>query len=587
MNEKRNKNRRFEAGVSLIVVATLLISGISMVSGADFVKDSSPSLSKTGNEDMNPLCNPLVPHPIYGTATWEGGGNADGAGVAVTSSLGTLSTTVSSGAWMVDCGDPGPNWPSGTSFSVTITGSGSHAGWSGSTSGSVGGYYNTMGNVVVNNDAPNNPSNPSGDTPRVIGQIGNYSTSATDSGEQVQYIFDWDASGSHSYSSWSSLVNSGQSVTMSNSWGSAGTYVVKAKARDHYGKESTGWSNGLTVVVSAPNHAPGIPSTPSGPASLVTGQSGTYSTSATDSDNDQVQYMFDWDASGSHSYSPWTSLVSSGQSGSMSHSWGSAGMYVVKAKARDEYGLESNEWSDGLTVIVKRPQPGNHNPNTPVILSGPTTGKVGISYTFSTSTADPDNDNVSYGWDWDGDGVVNIDDWTGLYPDDTTVQTSHIWDAAGTYNMKVKAKDEHGAMSDFSPTWTVEISINNLPEKPDKPSGTEKGKTNKEYTYSTKTTDTDGDQVYYNWSWGDGTFSGWLGPFDSGVTIDWTHKWTVDGAYSIKVKAKDAFGAESPWSDPFTITMPFSLNKPMLQFLELLFERFPHAFPILRHLLGY
>jgi hypothetical protein len=31
----------------------------------------------------------MVPHPIYGTATWEGGGNADGASVAVSSSLGT------------------------------------------------------------------------------------------------------------------------------------------------------------------------------------------------------------------------------------------------------------------------------------------------------------------------------------------------------------------------------------------------------------------------------------------------------------------------------------------------------------------
>jgi hypothetical protein len=35
------------------------------------------------------------------------------------------------------------------------------------------------------------------------------------------------------------------------------------------------------------------------------------------------------------------------------------------------------------------------------------------------------------------------------------------------------------------------------------------------------------------------------------------------------------------------ITMPYSFNKPILPFLELLFQRFPHTFPILRQLLGY
>lgn len=129
--------------------------------------------------------------------------------------------------------------------------------------------------------------------------------------------------------------------------------------------------------------------------------------------------------------------------------------------------------------------------------------------------------------------------------------------------------------------------INSPPNKPVKPSGQASGKINVEYTYTTSTTDPDGDQVYYNWSWGDDTYSGWIGPNASGATVSAKHKWSVKGSYQIKVKAKDTNGAESPWSDPLPIRMPTSYNIPMLWFWERLLERFPNAFPILRLLMGY
>jgi len=128
---------------------------------------------------------------------------------------------------------------------------------------------------------------------------------------------------------------------------------------------------------------------------------------------------------------------------------------------------------------------------------------------------------------------------------------------------------------------------NLVPYKPDTPQGVTKGRLKLEYTYTSSTTDPEGDQVYYLWDWGDGINSGWLGPYNSGVTVDTTHKWVVEGSYNIKVIAKDIYGKESSWSDPLPITMPYSYNNPTLQFLELLFQRFPHAFPILRQLLGY
>lgn len=127
---------------------------------------------------------------------------------------------------------------------------------------------------------------------------------------------------------------------------------------------------------------------------------------------------------------------------------------------------------------------------------------------------------------------------------------------------------------------------NQVPDKPATPSGTTNGKINVEYTYTSSTTDANGDQLYYLFNWGDGTDSGWVGPYVSGVTASAKHTWTEKGDYEIKVKAKDIDGDESVWSDPLPVTMPrnkaFNFNFNLLSWL---FERFPNAFPILRHML--
>ena len=597
----------------------------------------------------------IGPHPIWGYATWEGGGNADGASVAVTSSLGTLSTTVSSGAWQVDCGSPGPDWPIGTGFMVTITGSGSHAGWLGNTAGTVSGYSNNMNNIVVYNDAPSNPSTPSGSTSLETGVSASYSTSATDSGEQVQYRFDWDANGAHEYSGWTSLVPSGTSGSMSHSWGFAGTYVVKTQAMDEYGKTSSGWSSGLSVVVTTPpNAAPNTPSTPSGSTALNVGVSTSYSTSATDSESDQVQYMFDWDAAGAHEYSSWTSLVPSGTSESMSHSWGSAGIYMVKVKAKDEHGLESG-WSSGLSVVITAVNNAPNTPSDPSPANGST--NVGVTTDIGWTGSDPDagdsvtydvyfgswitpskvSDNQSgisydtgtmgyntvYYWRivaWDNHGVktsgslwhftteqqlnnppvfetpspangssgnrlsfswsIPINDLEGntfLW----TIQCSNGQTSTATgasngtkslalsgltystsYKVWVNATDptSSGLYTRRWYTFTTQQRQNVPPNKPNKPSGIKSGMIDIVYTYTSSTTDPNGDQVYYMWNWGDGSQSGWLGPYNSGVTIITSHMWTVKGSYSIKVKAKDTFGAESKWSKPLSIKIRLSQN---------------------------
>jgi len=91
------------------------------------------------------------------------------------------------------------------------------------------------------------------------------------------------------------------------------------------------------------------------------------------------------------------------------------------------------------------------------------------------------------------------------------------------------------------------------PNKPKTPSGPANGIIGVEYTYTSSTTDPDGDQVYYLWEWDDGTSNEWLGPYNSGDTVEVAHTWIEGGIYDVQVKAKDVHGAESSWSNTLTV----------------------------------
>jgi hypothetical protein len=115
--------------------------------------------------------------------------------------------------------------------------------------------------------------------------------------------------------------------------------------------------------------------------------------------------------------------------------------------------------------------------------------------------------------------------------------------------------------------------------------GPTKGRINKVYTFDVSAVDPQGDDVYLYVNWGDGTNTDWFGPYDSGEVIEVSHTFTERTNYTIKAKAKDIEGHEGK-EQPLKITMPYSYI-PFWWFWERFFERFPHAFPILRYIFGY
>jgi|GEM_PF-3692447 len=98
-------------------------------------------------------------------------------------------------------------------------------------------------------------------------------------------------------------------------------------------------------------------------------------------------------------------------------------------------------------------------------------------------------------------------------------------------------------------------TVSDPPATPAAPSGPTTGLVNESYTYSASTTDPDGDNVSYMFDWGDGTDSGWIGPYTSGATATASHTWTQPGDYDVTVKAKDEWGVESNWSSPTTVNI--------------------------------
>ncbi|RLF61197.1 MAG: hypothetical protein DRN16_03935, partial [Thermoplasmata archaeon] len=100
-------------------------------------------------------------------------------------------------------------------------------------------------------------------------------------------------------------------------------------------------------LVPVSNHPPNKP-TVSGQTFGYVGTSYMYFFNTTDIDNNSVYYYIDW---GDGNTTGWIGPSPSGETVNIFHSWSVDGIYEVKAKAKDEYGNES-EWSDALVVTV-------------------------------------------------------------------------------------------------------------------------------------------------------------------------------------------------------------------------------------------
>ena len=149
------------------------------------------------------------------------------------------------------------------------------------------------------------------------------------------------------------------------------------------------------------------------------------------------------------------------------------------------------------------------------------------------------------------------------YKDDGAITFGEIWSRAlNRYISPRLSKYDYKTIEQWQPFGDPTLAIAEDSESPLKPeiSGPSSGKPDEEQTFEASTTDPDGDDVFYMFDWGDGTYSDWLGPYSSGRGVSASHTWSERGDFEVRVKAKDDHGVLGDWSDPLPITMPKSFS---------------------------
>jgi hypothetical protein len=104
----------------------------------------------------------------------------------------------------------------------------------------------------------------------------------------------------------------------------------------------------------------------------------------------------------------------------------------------------------------------NNPPVKPEKPEGNSRGDPNTEYTFKSSSTDPDGNDLYYRWDW-GDGELS--DWIGPFDSGVKSEATHEWEERDNYEIRVKVKDEHGGVSDWSdplPFSTPKNKITNL-----------------------------------------------------------------------------------------------------------------------------
>jgi rhodanese-related sulfurtransferase len=125
--------------------------------------------------------------------------------------------------------------------------------------------------------------------------------------------------------------------------------------------------------------------------------------------------------------------------------------------------------------------------------------------------------------------------------------------------------------------------------QPDAPNidGPTNVKVNQKIEYTFSATDHESDVVYYWIKWCDDDCHDeieWDGPYASGEEVVFNNSWCHKGTHIIQAMARDFYGNESNVTE-FEVTVPRSKSIEF-KIIQLLFERYLHAFQIFKCLLG-
>jgi hypothetical protein len=242
------------------------------------------------------------------------------------------------------------------------------------------------------------------------------------------------------------------------------------------------------------------------------------------------------------------------------------------------YRHDDNGQDSGSVYIFK-------GPNQPPIFGIPVPANSSINNSFNLNWSIPINDSDGDRFSWIiecNNGQIKSE--TNAINGTKSLTLTEL-SSLTTYTVWVNATDPNGSGL-YTKKWFTFTTANLPPNRPviDGPSS---GKAGVSYIYNFIAVDPDGNDIYYWINWSDGSlFTEWIGPYHSGQLVMVSHTFLKKGTFIIKCQAKDSYDAISDWGT-LSVTMPYSYNLPFMQFWLKIFERFPYAFPLLRHLMGY
>ncbi len=188
----------------------------------------------------------------------------------------------------------------------------------------------------------------------------------------------------------------------------------------------------------------------------------------------------------------------------------------------------------------------NKPPQIPAKPIGPAVVELGDSAYYRSVTTDPNRDRVLYIWDWD-DGTY---DTTALMASGDTVTVAHLWASAGSYGVRVRAKDDKG---NFSPEWSETLLVTvqvgqNLPPVVGAPIGPDSGWVGEWQVFKAVAIDPNGDSVKVKFFWDEGQTSLVSPLVASGDTVVDSVRYFYRGVKNIRCVAWDKTGLISDTS---------------------------------------
>ncbi len=118
------------------------------------------------------------------------------------------------------------------------------------------------------------------------------------------------------------------------------------------------------------------------------------------------------------------------------------------------YTIKSSRLMVGTLAVLAQAIVPSEPPNQPTI-TGPTTGLEEEEYKYTFVTTDPEGDNIYYYIEW---GDNSNSGWLGPYNSGEPEEAIHTWSKPGDYNIRVRAMDIYGGVSN----WSTPISIHIL-----------------------------------------------------------------------------------------------------------------------------